>query len=158
MLSEFNLDSKYINVKGSYGSTPRRVREATEQLVLHAEANPDLWFRLNLTGTGNSLYIDELVKTREALKRETEERKYAERFVDDADGRVIKAEGAANEAVEEAKAAQQRAEKRTEARRAAEARVFEGALRDAEDSERVANEKVKAAEKRPAFGSPSFFK
>ncbi len=70
MLSEFDIDPKYINLnQGSYGSTPRKVREATERLVVTAEANPDLWFRNNLTGTGNSLYIDQLIETRRALAR-----------------------------------------------------------------------------------------
>ena len=42
MLAEFDLDPKYTNLnQGSYGSTPRRVRQATEALVLAAEANPD---------------------------------------------------------------------------------------------------------------------
>ena len=53
MRAEFNLDADYINVnQGSYGSTPWRVRQATEHLVKTAEANPDLWFRHNLTGMG----------------------------------------------------------------------------------------------------------
>jgi hercynylcysteine S-oxide lyase len=70
MLAEFDLNPAYTNVnQGSYGSTPRRVRKATEALVVAAEANPDLWFRNNLTGTGNSLYIEQLIKTREALAK-----------------------------------------------------------------------------------------
>jgi len=70
MLAEFDLDPQYTNVnQGSYGSTPRKVRMATESLVVTAEANPDRWFRNNLTGTGNSLYIDQLIETRKALAR-----------------------------------------------------------------------------------------
>ena len=45
------------------------MREATEALVIAAEANPDLWFRNNLTGSGNSLYIDQLIAAREALAK-----------------------------------------------------------------------------------------
>ena len=68
MLAEFDLDPAYTNLnQGSYGSTPAKVRQAQEALVVTAEANPDLWFRNNLTGTGNSLYIDDLVATRAAL-------------------------------------------------------------------------------------------
>ena len=69
MLAEFDLEPAYTNVnQGSYGSTPRRVRRATEQLVLATESNPDLWFRAGLSADGaNSLYIDQLVATRKAL-------------------------------------------------------------------------------------------
>ena len=68
MLSEFNIDEAYTNVnQGSYGSTPWRVREATERLVLSAEANPDLWFRDGLSTSGNSLYVEQLIETRAAL-------------------------------------------------------------------------------------------
>jgi selenocysteine lyase/cysteine desulfurase len=68
MLAEFNLDPNYTNVnQGSYGSTPTKVRQATEQLVVAAEANPDLWFRSNMTSNGNSVYINLLLESREAL-------------------------------------------------------------------------------------------
>ena len=69
MLAEFDLDAKYTNLnQGSYGSTPRRVRQATEALVRAAEANPDLWFRGGLASDGaNALYIDQLIASRKAL-------------------------------------------------------------------------------------------
>jgi selenocysteine lyase/cysteine desulfurase len=70
MLAEFNIDPAYTNVnQGSYGSTPIKVRKATEQLVLTAEANPDLWFRSNMTSSGNSVYINMLLETRKELAK-----------------------------------------------------------------------------------------
>lgn len=68
MLSEFDIAPEYLNVnQGSYGSTPRRVREATESLVLQVESNPDLWYRLNVTGSGSSPLLDMLTESRAAL-------------------------------------------------------------------------------------------
>ncbi len=65
MRSEFDMDPLYVNVnQGSYGCTPTKVRHVTEALVRETEWNPDLWFRFNISGDGDSHMTAMLARTR----------------------------------------------------------------------------------------------
>ena len=67
MRSEFDMDPLYTNVnQGSYGCTPTKVRRVTEALVRETEWNPDLWFRFNISGDGDSHMTAMLARTRDA--------------------------------------------------------------------------------------------
>ena len=71
MLTEFDLNSSYTNLnQGSYGSTPTKVRHATDALVKLAENNPDLWFRGGLEEDGaDAPFIQFLRATRVLLAK-----------------------------------------------------------------------------------------
>ena len=59
------MDPLYVNVnQGSYGCTPTKVRHVTEALVRETEWNPDLWFRFNISGDGDSHMTAMLARTR----------------------------------------------------------------------------------------------
>ena len=71
MLAEFDLSPNYTNLnQGSYGSTPTKVRHATEALVKMVEANPDAWFRPGLVeDSGDAPFTQFLRSTRAMLAK-----------------------------------------------------------------------------------------
>jgi len=60
LLKYYTLDPEYINLNnGSYGTTPKPVLEACNELTLEIESNPDLFHRLT--------YQKRLIGVREKL-------------------------------------------------------------------------------------------
>eukprot|EP01065_Artemidia_motanka_P035311 TRINITY_DN4322_c1_g1_i2.p1 TRINITY_DN4322_c1_g1~~TRINITY_DN4322_c1_g1_i2.p1 ORF type:complete len:466 (+),score=103.92 TRINITY_DN4322_c1_g1_i2:106-1398(+) len=68
MLKEFTFPEGWTNLnQGSYGAIPSAVAKARNQYQSQMDANPEVFFRVNMTGDGRTVYSDLVDRARTAL-------------------------------------------------------------------------------------------